>query len=60
VAEATLCAMRFRLYPNATQEVLLAEQCGRARYVWNLALEQHLLWARWKGPTPATTPRPHS
>jgi Helix-turn-helix domain len=45
-------AMRFRLHPNDTQEVLLAEQCGRARYVWNLALEQALLCARWKGPTP--------
>jgi transposase len=44
--------MRFRLYPSAAQEVLLAEQCGHARYVWNLALEQALLWARWKGPTP--------
>jgi putative transposase len=45
-------AMRFRLYPSAAREVLLAEQCGHARYVWNLALEQALLWARWKGPTP--------
>jgi peptidoglycan/xylan/chitin deacetylase (PgdA/CDA1 family) len=39
-ATATLRAMRFRLYPSAAQEVLLAEQCGHARYVWNLALEQ--------------------
>jgi len=31
--------MRFRLYPSAAQEVLLAEQCAHARYVWNLALE---------------------
>jgi hypothetical protein len=37
-------SMRFRLYPSATQEVLLAEQCGHARYVWNLALEQALMW----------------
>src|ERR1035437_9220872 len=44
--------MRFRLYPSAAQEVLLLEQCGHARYVWNLALEQRLMWARWKGPTP--------
>jgi putative transposase len=44
--------MRFRLYPNVAQEVLLAEQCAHARYVWNLALEQHLMWAGWKGPTP--------
>jgi Helix-turn-helix domain len=44
--------MRFRLYPSAAPEVLLAEQCGHARYVWNLGLEQPLMWARRKGPTP--------
>jgi transposase len=44
--------MRFRLYPSTAQEVLLAEQCAHARYVWNLGLEQRLMWARWKGPTP--------
>ena len=44
--------MRFRLYPSAAQKVLLLEQCGHARYVWNLGLEQRLMWARWKGPTP--------
>jgi Helix-turn-helix domain len=44
--------MRFRLRPSAAQEVLLAEQCGHARYVWNLGLEQPLMWRRWKGPTP--------
>ena len=51
-ATATLRAMRFRLYPSAAQKVLLAEQCGHARYVWNLGLEQPLMWRRWKGPTP--------
>jgi Helix-turn-helix domain len=44
--------MRFRLYPTPAQEVLLREQCAHARYVWNLGLEQRLMWARWKGPTP--------
>jgi putative transposase len=44
--------MRFRLYPSDTQKVLLLEQCGHARYVWNLGLEQPLMWRRWKGPTP--------
>ena len=52
VAEVTLWAMRFRLYPSAAQEVLLLEQCGHARYVWNLGLEQPLMWRAWKGPTP--------
>src|SRR5665647_1103875 len=51
-AEATLRDMRFRLYPSAAQEVLLLGQCGHARFVWNLGLEQRLMWARWKGPTP--------
>jgi putative transposase len=44
--------MRFRLYPSDTQKVLLLEQCAHARYVWNLGLEQPLMWRRWKGPTP--------
>jgi len=44
--------MRFRLYPSAAQKVFLLEQCGHARYVWNLGLEQRLMWRRWKGPTP--------
>jgi len=47
-----LTCMRFRLYPTAAQEVLLLEQCAHARYVWNLGLEQRLMWAGWKGPTP--------
>jgi transposase len=44
--------MRFRLYPSAAQEVLLLERCAHARYVWNLGLEQRLMWRRWQGPTP--------
>ena len=44
--------MGFRLYPSAAQGVLLSEQCGHARYVWNLALEQRLMWRRERGPTP--------
>lgn len=48
-----LCVMsRYRLYPTPAQEVLLLEQTGHARYVWNLGLEQRSMWARWKGPTP--------
>jgi transposase len=52
-----LWPLRFRLHPSAAQEVLLAEECGHARYVWNLALEQALLWARRKGPTPGFNAR---
>jgi len=40
------------MYPSAAQEILLLEACGQARFVWNLGLEQRLMWARWKGPTP--------
>jgi transposase len=43
---------RFRLYPTPAQEALLLEQSAQARYVWNLGLEQRLMWVRWKGPTP--------
>ncbi|HEV3357419.1 MAG TPA: helix-turn-helix domain-containing protein, partial [Pseudonocardiaceae bacterium] len=32
--------MRFRLYPTREQEVLLAQHCAHARFVWNLAVEQ--------------------
>ena len=26
--------------------------CGQARFVWNLALEQRLMWRCWQGLTP--------
>ena len=44
--------MRFRLYPWTAQKVFLLEQCGHARYVWNLGLEQRLMWRCWQGPNP--------
>ena len=43
---------RFRLYPAPAQQAALLEQCGHARYVWNLALEEWSMWTRDKGPTP--------
>ncbi|TDD62142.1 transposase [Kribbella antibiotica] len=43
---------RFRMYPTPTQHAALLEQCGHARYVWNLALEQWSMWSRDKGATP--------
>lgn len=49
----TVWAMsRYRLYPTREQEILLLDACGHARYVWNLALEQRLMWRRWQGPAP--------
>ncbi len=35
---------RFRLQPTLTQEATLREHCAHARYVWNLAVEQHAHW----------------
>ncbi|MFI6832220.1 RNA-guided endonuclease InsQ/TnpB family protein [Kribbella sp. NPDC050241] len=43
---------RFRLYPTRTHQAALLGQCGHARYVWNLALEQWSMWTRDKGSTP--------
>jgi transposase len=43
---------RFRMYPTPAQQAALLEQCKQARYMWNLALEQWLMWTRDKGPTP--------
>jgi transposase len=36
--------MRFRLAPTPAQEQALLEHCSHARYVWNLAVEQHQHW----------------
>ena len=35
---------RYRLQPSSAQEAALLEHCGHARYVWNLAVEQHACW----------------
>jgi transposase len=35
---------RYRLLPTPAQEAVLRVHCGHARYVWNLAVEQHLHW----------------
>ncbi|MFG1818612.1 RNA-guided endonuclease InsQ/TnpB family protein [Kribbella sp. NPDC049174] len=43
---------RFRLYPTPAKQAALLQQCGHARYVWNLALEQWSMWTRDKGATP--------
>ncbi|WP_419672895.1 helix-turn-helix domain-containing protein [Herbidospora cretacea] len=36
---------RYRLSPTPAQVSALSEPCGHARYVWNLAVEQHLYWS---------------
>ncbi|MGP0026088.1 MAG: RNA-guided endonuclease InsQ/TnpB family protein [Streptosporangiaceae bacterium] len=35
---------RYRLLPTPAQEAVLRNHCGHARYVWNLAVEQHSHW----------------
>jgi putative transposase len=37
---------RYRLVPTATQEATLREHCRHARFVWNLAVEQHSWYGR--------------
>jgi transposase len=44
--------MKFRLYPTKTQEILLLEHCGHARYVYNMGLEQRNMYRKAFGPTP--------
>jgi putative transposase len=35
---------RYRLLPTPAQEAVLRRHCSHARYVWNLAVEQHQHW----------------
>jgi transposase len=35
---------RYRLLPTPAQHAVLRDHCGHARYVWNLAVEQHQHW----------------
>ena len=49
--------------PHARQEAVLRDHCGHARYVWNLAVEQHshgtrVGWARRATWSSADSPRP--
>ena len=43
---------RYRLLPTPTQEAVLRDHCGHARYVWNLAVEQHAHWHPGRGSAP--------
>ncbi|GAA4519974.1 hypothetical protein GCM10023191_096200 [Actinoallomurus oryzae] len=44
--------MRFRLQPTPAQEEALLEHCAHARYVWNLACEQHQHWRPGRASAP--------
>jgi putative transposase len=47
--------MRFRLAPTPAQEAALLEHCTHARYVWNLAVEQHRQWRPGRASAPGYT-----
>ena len=44
---------RYRLEPTREQEQLLLRHCSDARYVWNLAVEQHNWWRPGRRSAPA-------
>ncbi len=43
---------RYRLYPTPAQQAVLREHCSHARYVWNLAVEQHGYWRPGRASAP--------
>ncbi|MCW2935399.1 MAG: (cytosine-5-)-methyltransferase [Actinomycetia bacterium] len=43
---------RYRLEPSRGQEEVLLRHCSDARYVWNLAVEQHAWWRPGRVPAP--------
>ncbi|TDE32495.1 RNA-guided endonuclease TnpB family protein [Actinomadura sp. 6K520] len=43
---------RYRLCPTPAQEAGLLEHCAHARFVWNLAVEQHGWWTPRRGAAP--------
>jgi len=44
---------RYRLQPTTAQESALLEHCAHARFVWNLAVEQHQHWRAGRRAAPA-------
>ncbi|NEC88056.1 RNA-guided endonuclease TnpB family protein [Streptomyces sp. SID12501] len=43
---------RFRTYPTSEQASVMLEHCAHARYVWNLAVEQHSHWYKGRKAAP--------
>ena len=43
---------RYRLIPTPAQEAVLRDHCAHARYVWNLAVEQHAHWRHGRASAP--------
>src|SRR6266851_1780167 len=44
---------RYRLLPTPAQQAVLRDHCGHARYVWNLAVEQHAHWHPGRASAPS-------
>ncbi|MEH0579353.1 MULTISPECIES: transposase [Streptomyces] len=44
---------RFRMYPTGGQERQMLLHCAHARYVWNLAVEQHAHWTPGRRSAPS-------
>ncbi|MEU0671500.1 transposase [Streptomyces sp. NPDC006172] len=44
---------RFRMYPSSAQAERMLTHCAHARYVWNLAVEQHAHWRPGRRSAPA-------
>jgi transposase len=44
---------RYRLLPSPIQEAVLRGHCAHARYVWNLAVEQHQHWHPGRASAPS-------
>ena len=43
---------RYRLLPTPAQEAVLRDHCAHARYMWNLAVEQHSYWRPGRAAAP--------
>jgi transposase len=43
---------QYRVYPTLEQESILLRHCRDARYVWNLAVEQHAWWRHGRKSAP--------
>jgi putative transposase len=46
---------RYRLLPSPAQEAVLRDHCAHARFVWNLAIEQHSHWHTGRTSAPGYT-----
>jgi putative transposase len=50
---------RYRLLPTPDQEAGLLEHCRHARFVWNLAVEQHAHWQPGRASAPGYNEQAH-